>query len=259
MTFVKSLVALACFGAATAVSVSASAMDSSVLHPMRRDFSSPQHFAVEFRIGPYTPDVDSEPALGATKPFENTFGTNTRVFVGAELDWQAIRIPHLGTLGPGLSFGFTSMSGKSFVHNSGGTRSGDDTTLLIFPGALVGVLRVDVLARELKIPLVPYGKAGLGFGFWRSTNAVGTSTYTSTSGAVENANGLSMGTNFAGGLALLLDVFDPLTARNFDNVMGVNHTYIYGEYVASTLNGLGQSDVLRVGASTWVAGITFEF
>ncbi|MFO0675114.1 MAG: MXAN_2562 family outer membrane beta-barrel protein [Polyangiaceae bacterium] len=252
---VPGLVALATVVAPTP----AFALDSSVLHPNRRDFSSPQHFAFEFRFGPYTPDIDSEPALGATKPYESIFGTQQRFQFGGEFDWQAIRIPHFGSIGPGLQFGYTQMTGKSFVHGSGGVRSGDDTTLGIFPGALVGVLRLDVLSTDLRIPLVPYGKAGIGFGVWHVTNAAGTSTYTTASGATEKATGLSLGTNFAAGVALQLDVFDPLTARNFDAVMGVNHTYLYGEYMASTLNGLGQSDVLRVGASTWVFGITFEF
>jgi hypothetical protein len=55
-------------------------------------------------------------------------------------------------------------------------------------------------------------------------------------------------------------VFDEYAAKNFDEAMGVNNTYLFGELMRSDLSGLGiQSSPLRVGESTWVAGLAFEF
>ena len=70
-----------------------------------RNQHSPQHFAFEFRLSPYSPDIDSDPALNGKTPYKDSFGTTPRVFIGAEMDWQALRIPHLGSLGPGVSAG----------------------------------------------------------------------------------------------------------------------------------------------------------
>ena len=60
---------------------------------------SPQAFALELRFGPYRPKIDDE--LPAARPYESTFGTDKRLYMGFELDWQAVRIPFVGTLGPG--------------------------------------------------------------------------------------------------------------------------------------------------------------
>src|SRR5262249_13618963 len=56
-----------------------------------RQYETPQRFAFELRFGPYRPDID-DPFPGQ-KPYENVFGTDHRVAVGFEFDWQAMRIP----------------------------------------------------------------------------------------------------------------------------------------------------------------------
>ena len=69
--------------------------------------------AFEFRIGRYRPNVDNEFQTAA--PYEQTFGNKSRYSIGFEVDWQALRIPYLGTLGPGFGFEYTKSSAQSFV------------------------------------------------------------------------------------------------------------------------------------------------
>jgi hypothetical protein len=117
------------------------------------------------------------------------------------------------------------------------------------------VLRADVLWREAHIPLEPYAKLGLGLAFWRASNTLGTSNFDGVSGT-----GHTLGTEIALGVGLNLNVFDEYAARNFDESMGVNNTYLFAEWTRSDLTGLGvQSSALRVGGTYWTFGLSFEF
>src|SRR5262249_54516339 len=137
-----------------------------------RSFESPQHFAFELRFLPYRPDVDGDSHLHGT-PYKDVFGSSRYVMVQAEFDWQVTRIPHLGTLGPGVGIGYLKNSAQAKFAD--GTQSGETTSLEIIPIYAVAVLRADVVWRELHIPVVPYAKAGLGLAFWRGSNTLGTS------------------------------------------------------------------------------------
>jgi hypothetical protein len=241
-------------------------------------YESPQNFAVELRFGPYYPNIDSDPNLtppASTStggqscqegggPAAAAFGTSNRLMGGLEFDWQALRIPHLGTLGPGLSVGYTQLSGNAqFVNkhfaptsSQGGIcQSGETTSLAIVPIYALAVLRADVLWRELRIPLVPYVKVGLGDALWRASSTLGTSTANGVLG-----EGHTYGAQFAVGLSLNLNIFDEYAAKNIDQQVGVNNTYLFAEYMWANFQGLGlQTDPLRVGDSTWVVGLTWEF
>jgi len=233
-----------------------------------RNYESPQHFAFELRFSPWSPGVDSDPGLKGATPYATTFGTGALVFVGAEFDWQALRIPHVGTIGPGAGIGYTKASGNAAFAPYNGTSchqppdgsqclttSGETTSLEIFPMYVVAVLRADALWRELHVPLVPYAKVGLAYAIWRASNSLGTSSANGVTGA-----GGTFGTQLGVGLAFNLNVFDEYAAKNFDEAMGVNSTYVYAEYSRADLQGLGlQSNPLRVGTQTWTFGLAFEF
>jgi hypothetical protein len=222
------------------------------------DYHSPQNFALELRASPYKPDIDSDPALHGTNPYNKVFGSAARLFVGAEFDWQALRVPHLGSLGPGVMIGYTTMTDPaSFVtpQANGSTVSGETTTLQIIPIDLLAVLRIDVLNKDIGIPLVPYAKLGLGYALWRASNTLGTSHTDGITG-----EGHSIGWLVAGGLAFDLTPFDVYSAQNLDDSLGINHTYIFAEFTLNELTGLGiQSDPLRVGGPNWTFGLAFEF
>jgi hypothetical protein len=245
--------------AATLATATAQAQEDRIdpLNGRTHGIHSPQHFAAEIRLSPYTPDIDSDPALNGQTPYRNVFGTAPRLFIGAEIDWQAVRIPHVGSLGPGASIGYTSASDPAqFTTEHDGTfESGETTSLWIIPMAAMAVLRADVLWREVGIPLVPYAKLGIAYALWRASNTLGTSSFEGIEG-----KGHSFGTHVALGLSLNLNPFDPYAAQNFDDAMGVNGTYLFAEWTREDYNGLGfQSDPLRVGGTNWTFGLAFEF
>jgi len=220
-----------------------------------RRIESPQSYAFEVRFGPYEPLIDDE--FGGTGPYHEVFGDDRRWFIGVELDYQMLRIPHFGSVGPGFSWGYTSMSANAKLTGQD-AYSAEETTLWIMPMYVVGVLRVDVFANDLGIPLVPYVKAGLGYALWKTSDGLGTSTYPSGDGDVEG-KGRSYGWHFAPGIMLQLDSFDRHAARQLDNSVGVNHSYFFLEWMRSELDGFGAGDQLRVGTSTWATGLAFEF
>jgi hypothetical protein len=214
-----------------------------------RPVESPQNFAFELRFGRYVPNIDDE-FNGAT-PYQTTYGGKDRYTFGFEFDWQALRIPYVGTLGPGLSAGYTHFSADAFITGGGGQRAtGEQTGLMIIPMALQAVLRVDVLARETPIPLVPYAKLGLGSAIWRISNGGGTANVNGIVGS-----GISWGPQGALGGMLLLDFFDQGSAKNLDNELGINNSYFFFEWY---LSKLGLANQLEVGTSSWALGLAFE-
>jgi len=213
---------------------------------------SPQIGAVEARFGAYNPRVDKSVPNGT--PYADTFGTKTRYMVGLEGDWQVLRIPHLGTLGPGLGWGYTRASGLARLTSDPETISGEQTSLTIMPIYLVAVLRADVFAREYGIPLVPYAKLGMGTALWWSSDG-GDQAYADG----VKGSGISFGPQYALGGMFLLDILDQQTARDADVSLGINNSYIFGEWYGSELDAFGSNKRLNAGANTWVVGLAIEF
>jgi hypothetical protein len=213
---------------------------------------SAQNFALEVRLSPYSAAVDEAPGLRGT-PFRDRFGDAPRVAFGLELDWQTLRIPFVGTIGPGFGAGVVSMSRPAMTLT--GQPSGDEYGLTIHPLYLAGVLRGDALWRDLGIPFVPFAKLGLGAGVWRASNTGGTSR--SSDGAT--GRGVTWGSLLAVGASFPLDALDPSTSRSVDVSVGINATHLFVEYYWLDLDGLFQRDALYVGTKTWAAGLAFEF
>jgi hypothetical protein len=211
---------------------------------------SPQNGAFELRIGRYMPQVDK--SVPGT-PFKDVFGTKSRYMVGFEGDWQVLRVPHLGTLGPGLGWGYTRAKGNAHI-TATGEPSGEDTTLSVMPFYLVAVLRADVFARDFGIPLVPYAKLGMGYALWWASDAGITSSVDGTVG-----RGVSYGPHYALGAMFLLDFLDQQTARDADNSLGINNSYVYAEWFDSELDAFGSKSRMNVGANSWVLGLAIEF
>jgi len=210
---------------------------------------SPQDFAFEIRFGHYRPRVDN--ALNGT-PYETTFGNKKRWQGGAELDWQAFRIPKVLSVGPGFGFGYTHAGARARLASGTGL-SAQDTTLNILPMFAVAVLRLDVIADRTLIPLAPYAKLGAGYAFWWS--------YDGDRGARDGTlpgKGTSYGYVAAVGVLLRLDWLDPGDAASADASLGLNHSGLFVEWMHSDLSGFGSNSVMDVGASTWVAGLTLE-
>ena len=210
---------------------------------------SKQEAAFELRFGRYVPEVDSQ--LDST-PFQTTFGGDTRYMFGAEVDWQLVRIPHFGTLAPGLGWGYTKFTAKAAYADGSGTSS-SSTRLAIMPMYLVAVARADVLPRELKVPLVPYAKLGVGYALWWSSDGQRSATYQGKAG-----RGASYGLTYALGAMFLLDVLDEDDAVSADGITGINNSYIFAEWFRPQLDGFGSNKVLDISSSSWLLGIALE-
>jgi hypothetical protein len=238
--------------------VRAQLVGSDVISGPKRPNETPQNFAFEARFAAFSPEVDNDPSLGGNTPFGSSFGTSPKLLGGAEFDWEVLRIPGLGTLGPGAGASYMKASTKAayaMKQPDGSTISGEDTSLEIIPIYAVAVLRVDVFWRSFGVPLVPWAKLGLGCALWRASNTLGTSTFQGVSGT-----GHTLGTHVALGIGLNLNVFDAYAAKNFDTSVGVNNTYLFAEWTREDLSGLGtQSDPMRVGGTAWTFGLALEF
>ena len=219
----------------------------------RGHLDSPQKNAFELRVGPYLPNVDD--GVDGT-PFADVFGSKNRYLLGLELDWQLLRIPMFGTLGPGVGVGYTVISAKAPFADPATApegRSDQKTNLQILPAYAVGVLRADVLARETVVPLAAYAKAGLGYALWW---AKGEDNLERANGVV--GKGVSYGYNLAVGAMFLLDALDRRGAVEMDSATGINNAYLFIEYYVSNLDGFG-GDKMQVGTNTWMAGLALEF
>jgi hypothetical protein len=213
---------------------------------------SPQNAAFELRFGPYRPDVDDE--FGGSGPFDQTFGGDTRILIGLEVDWQALRIPFFGTFGPGFGWGYTKFTADALLGDGSGERAAQTTSFEMMPMYVVGVLRADVIARETVVPLVPYAKLGLGYALWWTGDGDGTAE--SDDGT--KGRGSSYGYQYALGLMLLLDWLEPHGASQMDAATGVNNSYLFVEWYVSQLDGFGSGDQMQVGTNTWMLGLAFE-
>ena len=194
---------------------------------------SPRWGSFDLSVGNYKPDIDAEFAGTMAGPFEQAFGTGRgwmfRVGAAKALFTNA------GSLEVGFQTGYHKRTGKALavdpITQTVVGPSGDETTLHIIPTTLTLTYRFDFLADRYRIPLAPYGRAALERYNWWVTDGKGS---TSRAGAT---NGWSV----TGGLALLLDVFDPDLAREMDNDSGVNHTYLFFEARKSTIDDFGSS------------------
>jgi hypothetical protein len=213
---------------------------------------SPQNAAFELRFGPYNPKIDDNLA---TPQYDSFFGDTNRYMFGVEVDWQAWRAPYVGTLGVGVGWGYTQMAGVNKVElipppGEAAPNVAQESTLNIMPVYGVGVLRIDTLARNFKVPLVPYAKLGLSWAFWWVNDGIGTAT----NDAGVKGKDVSTGYQAAVGGMFLLDILEPSAALSADVDSGVNNSYLFFEWSMSNYGG----DQMNVGSNNWVTGLAFE-
>jgi len=221
---------------------------------------TPQYLAVELRGGPFYPAVDEE--FGGPGSYTLYFGEEWRLFLGAEVDWQALRIPWVGTIGPGFGVGRMSASEKAFADgvlsdgdpSNDNTRTGE-TALTLLPMHLSVVLRVDEFFRRTQIPIVPYAKVGLGYGLWWCT--AGSNDCKSVENGKEVLGaGASYGVHWALGASVPLDFLGRREMSALDQETGINHIHLFAEWYNQNL-GLGANQ-MRIGTSTWMTGMLLE-
>ena len=183
---------------------------------------SPISGSFELQAGPYRPNIDSEFAAGTNTAYDKAFGSSRPWAFSVHAAKALTRT--FGTVAVGLGVGFFNASGHGrFSSTAGvnlaGTSATDPTYLRMIPTRLTLTWRADLVAERFGIPLVPFLRASLErYNWW----VVGPTGSTSKIGAT---NGYSYG----GGLALSLDFFDPMLARELDADSGINHTYLVAE------------------------------
>lgn len=228
--------------------------DAETNEPLGR---SARSTSIEFRVGPYHPNVDSGLANGAT-PHDTVFGTKTRLLYNLEVDYEIFQ--RFGTLAIGGGIGYFRESAAAFVGTSTGTstgvRSSDETALRLIPFSLLAVYRFDLFAERWSVPVVPYAKAGFNYTLWKITDGNGEVATSVTGG---RGSGGTLGWQATAGLAFQLDALDPVSMRELDSESGLNHMYLFAEWSRIDAGGLGLSNRLHVGDSTWSAGLLLEF
>lgn len=212
---------------------------------------TPRYGAFEFRLGPYRPRVDSE-FNGAT-PYEDAFGNRRSLSFGLQADWQALRIPHFGSLGPGVGVHWFQRKGTApFTNPTTEEKSAHPDRLWIVPAYAVLVLRVDVLKTDLRIPVVPYVKGGFAMALWEARDAKKVSVQDG-----EKGRGLETGLQFQVGAMFHLNPLMPQAALDMDAGSGVNDAYLFAEWWVSDIDSFDQG--MQVGTNTWTFGLAIEF
>lgn len=230
---------------------------------------SPQRFALEFKMGPYLPDVDRDydgPGLG---PYATVFGRTDDTGAAIDqprafpmpviaFDWQFLYLA--GPLGVGVQVGLFRQKADALVTEpieGESLRSrADETTFGMVPLALLVSYRFELLADRLRVPLVPYAKGGLAYSFYWTKS--GSGRLARNSEGETGAGGVPGWQVNLGGM-LRLDFIEPGTAKKLDISTGINHTYVFGEYQYSRVDNFGVGRSISLGDSTWLAGLAIEF
>ena len=152
-----------------------------------------------------------------------------------------------GTWALGLGGGYYRATARALAADHV-TRTGDETALRLIPLSLSAVYRADIWHQRAGFPLVPYLKAGLDATLWAVTDTAKTSAM----------SGTTLGWHGAAGVSLDLSFLDPESARTLDVDSGVNQFAIFVEVGHYAIDGLGASSALRVGDTTWLAGLMLE-
>lgn len=197
---------------------------------------SPRSGAVELRLGSYRPaELGS---AGSAFTSQQIFGNNHLLL--AEVEIQRFVYQGVGSAGLGLSFGYAEKWGQVPDQT-------EKTAVMVAPLQLNALYKFDYAAFTWGVPLVPYGKLGLNLTpFWSQT------------GADAQGGGTRYGWGAAAGLMFMLDVVDRRFARDFDTDLGVNHSYLFAEYVYRNVNNFGNAPT-DLSSTHWMFGLALDY
>lgn len=213
---------------------------------------TPRWFHVELKFGPYKPEVDQEFGGGAS-PYKDIFGGSQRLMTQATGDVLFLKLH--GSLGVGGTVGYFQATGKALAED--GTRSADKTTLQVMPFVLSLVYRWDYPAVRWNVPLVPYVRAGIAYTFWWITKGNGDTAAFSPG---HKARGGTWGYQVNLGLAFLLDILEPSSAKKLDMEAGINHSYLFCEFVYNAIDDFGSKSSIDLSMTySLLAGLSVEF
>ncbi len=220
---------------------------------------------VGIRVGPYTPDIDSQAGM-SPGPYEAMYGGYQ---VLPMLDIDRILWRGFGQFGVGGSIGYMQKSGYSFVEGSDpndpmrARSKGDKNTFRLIPLAATLTYRLTWFDDEHGVPIVPYVRGGLAYyTWWVSANdkvaSVCKDGGTAASCDKNKALGASLGVQGSIGLAIRAERLDANAAQSMRQG-GIEHAGFYTELSFAKVDGFGSATKLSVGDTTWFAGVDFEF
>ena len=211
---------------------------------------SPRNAAIEIKLGSYLPLIDREASLAPTlNPYADTF-TGGMLLLELETDrqlWQKV-----GSLGVGIAAGYAEKYGWARIDATNEIAS-ERTALFVLPLKLLGVYRFDYAAIQWNVPVVPYVKFGLAATPWWVNKGAGAEKVNG-----ETAGGIKWGYAGVAGVSLMLDFLDQRLARDFDSDLGVNHSYLFAEYVYEEVNNFGRGG-LDLSSRRWMFGLMLEY
>ncbi|MCY1015328.1 MXAN_2562 family outer membrane beta-barrel protein [Pyxidicoccus sp. MSG2] len=223
--------------------------DSTTVTEAKVSLTSPRTGAIVLRLGGYRPLIDEEEALNGATPYKDTFGDASLLLFEAEL--QRFFYQGIGTAGLSLSAGYGEKYAAARLADGG--KAGEQTALRVIPLSANVFYKFDYAAFEWGVPLVPYGKLGLNYIPWWITKGSGREVVNGKSGS-----GGKWGWSATGGVAFMLDVLEPRFARDFDSDLGVNHSYLFAEYIYSDVNDFGGGG-LNLSSRRWMFGLALDY
>jgi hypothetical protein len=219
-----------------------------------RAAESPRFMAVELRFGFYQPAVDRQ-FVSAT-PYQDIFGDDPMFMFGVHLDYQLWQ--EVGTIGIGGSWHYGFVDGHSVDESHAATA--DETALNLMPLNLTASYRFDYLAQRFDVPLVPYVKVGLTGAYWWVTDGSNNLATTTEGTTARPGQGFTFGWHVGAGLQFLLDVLSTRMSNQIDEDVGINNSYLYGEWMMMNLNDFGADDSIDLtDLDWWSFGLMFEF
>jgi hypothetical protein len=231
---------------------------------------SPQRFAIEVKFGPYLPDIDKRWTGAGFGPYATIYGRTDDLGVTTNLPRKGLfsvfgfeyQFFHKagGPLSIGFTVGYYGDSAQALIADpvaaGENVRSeADKTRFNIVPVTLLLGYRFELLADRFRVPLVPYARGGIGYGFWWEKKG----GRISTNDAGQKAHGGSFGWQVNLGLMLRLDFIERGAAYDLDRLTGINHTYLFGEWQFSHLDGFGSDKAMSVGDDTFTVGLAVAF
>ncbi len=207
---------------------------------------SPIDMMLELKMGPYQPDQ-----LGSV--YDDFFGDASPLLFEIELDYQFYR--GIGSLAVGGSLAYGSVSGNARTPDD--EASIDETSLSWLPLRLALIYRFDYLMQHFNIPFTIFAKGGLDYAFWWVRDGAGD---IAQNDAGKNGSGGTFGWHFCLGGAFLLDWLAPDMARSLDVEWGINHAYIFAEFLYTRLDDFGAATAFDLSnTGTFQIGLALEF
>lgn len=204
---------------------------------------SPRWGSVDVGAQIYTPAIDDEFAT-RPGPYERIFGAGRSWMF--QLGVSRALYTGFGSLEAGVRSGYFRRTGNSIAQD--GTLTEVETTLHIIPTSASLTYRFDWPVERYRIPLAPYVRGTLERYNWWVSDFEG-----------KSESGATNGWSATAGLALLLDILDPGSARDLDREMGVNHTYVFAELTKSSIDDFGSSSSWDLSNDDFALGLGLMF